>query len=222
MLSCLLNGYYQEASRELDRTLDFLCPECHREVILKAKKGGQIIPHFAHTADSDCNHGVGETEWHRKGKLWIANYFREKGYQVQFEVALGKRRTDVLVMTPDGEKKAVEFQRKDEGVVLYKRTNDLLRYIDDVIWIYPWNVKRIDKKYRATATYGINALFSDNKKVKAKIMFFDSDNNILIRCRKVPWTRYVEQTDFGGGYDKKLSRWCELIIEKEYKHEQKG
>jgi len=95
-------------------------------------------------------------------------------YEVQFEVALGNSHTDVLVITPEGKKKAVEFQRKDEGSVLYKRINDLLRYTDDVIWVYPWNVKRIDQKYRATATYGINALFSDSKKVKAKIMFYNN------------------------------------------------
>jgi len=215
MLSCLLNGYYKEAYKNLDRKLNFECPQCHEAVILKA--GGKIIAHFAHTANSKCKHGSGETLWHRKGKLWVANYYRDIGCDVQFEVALGHRRTDVLVSTQEGIKKAVEFQRKDEGVELYKRTNDLLRYVNEVIWVYPWNVKRIDQKYRATATYGINALYSKSNKVKAKIMFYDSVEDELIRCEKSSWTRYIEPTDYGGGYDKKLSRWCELKRLKTYK-----
>ncbi len=105
---------------------------------------------------------------------------------------------------------------------MYKRTNDLLRYTDDVILVYPWKATWIDQKYRATATYGINVLFSDSKKVKAKIMFYDSKDDKLIRCRKAPWIKYIEQTDFGGGYEKTLRRWCELIIEKEFKYTQEG
>ncbi|MDQ7091698.1 MAG: competence protein CoiA family protein [Methylococcales bacterium] len=218
MLSCLLNSQYKEAHKTLNRKLEFLCPECNCAVILKA--GGKNIAHFAHKVSFGCKHGEGETLWHRKGKLWVANFYRDKnrGYEIKFEVALGSRRTDVLVTTSEGKKIAVEFQRKDEGATLYKRTNDLLLYVNEVIWVFPWNIKRVDQKNRATATYGVNALYSDKKPVKAKIMFYDNVLDVLLTCRKYAWTSYVEQTDFGGGYDKKSKRWCELVVHKKFEN----
>jgi competence protein CoiA len=216
VLSCLLNSQYIEASKNLNRELDFKCPQCHSGVILKA--GSKNIAHFSHAVNSLCKHGIGETKWHRMGKQWVASFFRKRGDEVRFEMELGNRRTDVLVTKRGGKKVAVEFQRKDEGVALYKRTNDLLRYVDEVIWVFPWNVKRVDWKYRATATYGLNALYTDKERLRAKIMFYDSSDDVLFLCDKRPWYKYVEQTDFGGGFDKKLSRWCELIILKEFRN----
>jgi len=214
MLSCLVDGQYKEACKSLDRSLDFQCPECNRTVILKA--GSKNIAHFSHKSDSHCKHGLGETLWHRKGKHWVANFYRNRGYDVKFEQAFGNRRTDVLVTTQEGRKTAVEFQNKDEGATLYTRTNDLLAHVDNVVWVFPWKVTRIDERYRATATYGINALYSEKNQVKAKIMFYDNNNDVLFLCKKRPWKLYVEETDFGGGYDKNSRRWCELIISKEF------
>lgn len=218
MLSCLVDNLYTEANKSLNRNLDFRCPECNQPVILKA--GSKNIAHFSHESDLGCKHGAGETLWHRKGKYWIANYFRDKGHLVRFEVSLGNRRTDVLVTTQSGRKIAVEFQRKDEGALLYKRTNDLLSHASDVVWVLPWKVKLIDAKNRANATYGINALYSKKNSIKAKIRFYDDKNDVLLECDKHDWTSYVEETDFGGGYDKKSRRWCKLIIRKEYRIKQ--
>ena len=219
MLSCVLNGRYKEASKTLDRKLEFLCPQCNCSVILKA--GAKNIAHFSHKVSSGCKHGKGETLWHRKGKYWVAKFYRDKnrGYEVKFEVKLGNRRTDVLLIKPEGKKIAIEFQRKDEGMSLYKRTYDLLSYVDEVVWIFPWNIKRVDQKNRTTATFGINALYSKNKKPKnTKIMFYDSISDKLFLCHKYSWTTYIEETDFGGGYDKKSKRWCELVVYKEFEN----
>lgn len=214
MLSCLLDGQYTEASKSLNRKLSFICRQCNEIVILKA--GSKNIAHFSHKSDSECNHGAGETPWHRNGKRWVANFYRSRGYDVKFEEDLGNRRTDVLVTTKEGKKTAIEFQNKDQGAILYKRTNDLLAHVDDVVWVFPWKVARVEQRYRATATYGINALYSKNNQVKAKIMFYDSTNDELLSCEKRPWEVYVEQTDFGGGYNKNSRRWCELIILKKF------
>ncbi|GEM_PF-1653486 len=216
VLSCLVDNLYTEACKGLNKNLDFRCPQCSQPVILKA--GPKNIAHFSHKSDLGCNHGVGETPWHRKGKSWMANYCRAKGHVVKFEAPLGNRRTDVLITTQTGKMIAVEFQRKDEGVSLYKRTNDLLDYVNDVVWVLPWKVKLIDHRYRSTATYGINALYSKKNPVKAEIRFYDDKKDVLFSCSKHDWTSYVEQTDFGGGYDKKSRRWCKLVILKELKN----
>ena len=211
MLSCLIDNSYIEASKELDRNLDFRCPQCLQQVTLNA--GPKKIAHFSHNSSLDCSHGKGETLWHRKGKLWMADYCRSKGHIVKFEVSLGNRRTDVLVTTQEGKTIAVEFQRKDEGAILYKRTNDLLHYVNYVVWVLPWKAKSvehhsqntIDYRLRATATYGINALYSDDKKpIKTAIRFYDDKDDVLFSCSKRDWTSYVEQTDFTKDEQKKL------------------
>lgn len=218
MISCLVDNLYTEAYKDLNRSLDFRCPQCNQPVILKA--GSRNIAHFSHKSDLGCKHGEGETLWHRKGKYWIANYFREKGHLVKFEVSLGNRRTDVLVTTQSKRMIAVEFQRKDEGSLLYKRTNELLSYVNDVVWVLPWKVKLVDAKYRATSTYAINALYSKKNPVKAKIRFYDDKNDVLLECGKHDWTTFIEETDFGGGFDKKSRRWCKLVILKEFRNKQ--
>jgi len=216
MLSCLVNNSYTEASRNLKRNSDFRCPVCTRLVILKA--GSKNIPHFSHKSESSCGHGAGETLWHRKGKYWIANYCRTRGHVATFEVPLGKRRTDVHVTTEKGKTIAVEFQKKDEGSNIYKRTNDLLKFVNEVVWVLPWKVTSTDNGYRATATYSINALYSDKNPVKAKIRFYDDKLDTLFSCRKRDWTTYIEPTNFGGGYEKKSKRWCELVILKKLRN----
>lgn len=214
MLSCQVNESYVEASKNLDRSLDFRCPVCGKEVILKA--GSVYASHFSHKADLGCKHGAGETLWHRKGKIWAASYSRKNGCTANFETPLGDRRTDVHITTKTGKTIAIEFQKKDEGKIIYKRTSDLLKFVDEVIWVLPWKVSFIDNSYRATATYGINALYSKRHPVNAKIRFYDDKNDRFLSCKKYDWMLYVEATDFGGGYEKKAKRWCELVITKEF------
>jgi hypothetical protein len=75
----------------------------------------------------------------------------------------------------------------------------------------------VNSRYRATATYGINALFSTKGPIqRAKVMFYDDKDDVLLKCKKKSWLIYIEATDFGGGYDKTSKRWCELIIEKKF------
>lgn len=94
-------------------------------------------------------------------------------------------------------------------------------YVNEVVWILPWKAKEIKGCYRTTATYGINALYSDKYPIKAKVMFYDEKNDLLFKCEKLSWKIHIEQTDFGGGYDKNSRRWCELKILKTFNLENK-
>jgi len=220
MLSCLAENIYAEAKKGLDRSLDFRCPVCLESLILRA--GSRNLAHFSHKPGANCAHGIGETPWHRKGKHLVACVARRNGCTARFEAPVGDRRTDVLVSTQK-QKIAIEFQKKDQGADLYKRTKDLLLHVDKVIWVFPWKVKPVDQfnsgrlSYRAIATYGVNALYSDKKKpAGAEIRFYDDKNDALYVCKKFPWYLWVEETEFGGGFHRASKRWCELFIVKTF------
>jgi competence CoiA-like predicted nuclease len=212
MISCMKNQRYTEAHRALDRKQDYRCPECNERVILKA--GAKITPHFAHKVGGKCNHGLGETEWHRKGKMIVASILREKGYDVFFEHKLGERRTDLFSRSPNGTRLCFEFQRKDEGSLIYNRTRDLAEHCDTVTWVLPFGCEKIDGDYRRTASYAVNSLFSEKRPKKSRVLFFDLRKNAILVCAKKPWYMWINPSEYGGGYWRTSRRWCEIIVKK--------
>ena len=72
MLVSISEGARVVAAKSLDRSRTYCCPACRDAVMLKA--GDVNAPHFAHYPGSDCQYGTGETEWHRRGKLYIGAY----------------------------------------------------------------------------------------------------------------------------------------------------
>lgn len=214
MLSCIVDGIYVEATKNTSRSLLYCCPECSARLVLRA--GSKNIPHFAHKDHSHCRHGQGETLWHRKGKTCIAEIAKAQGSQiVRFEKKIGDRRTDVFVQIKN-KKIAFELQKKDEGDSLYKRTKDLCNYVDLVVWILPWRGTNEQWGTRTTATYAINALYSDKKKPKnAEIRFYDEKKDRILNCIKRPYYLFKEEYEEFGGYEYISRRWCCLEIKKE-------
>ncbi len=96
MLKSSLDGKAIEAS-VASRGQLFLCPQCHREVILK--QGRIRVPHFAHKPPSDCTWAAGETTAHMLAKAWLAEEMRRRGIPTEVEYVLdtlpGDRRADV-------------------------------------------------------------------------------------------------------------------------------
>ena len=215
MIVSHLDDVRVEASRSLDRKLDYRCPVCDEEVTLKA--GPKKVAHFSHKAKSNCTHGVGETIWHLNAKSNIAKYLRNEGYDVELEKPLGNRRADLFAFHPDKGSLVYEMQRKCIGREIYSRTSDLLRYCDKVAWVLPWDVTLVDGGNRAVATYMLNALFSNNKAPrKSSVRFYDHKANIVYRCAKAPWMLCKEESyneytgESYGGYEYTSKRWCEL------------
>jgi len=215
MIVSRLNDILIEASRSLDRTQDYRCPSCDEAVVLKA--GVKKIAHFAHKVNSDCQHGVGETQWHLAAKSNLAKYLRAEGFEVELEKPLGNRRADLFASHPTKGTKVYEMQRKCIGREIYNRTSDLLRYCDTVTWVLPWDAKPMEGGFRVTATYMINALLSDTKSPrKTNVRFFDHKENVVYRCNRRPWQLYKEETyndytgESYGGYFYTSKRWCAL------------
>lgn len=116
MFIALLDGSRVEAGAA-DRGRDYRCPnpDCGAELILK--RGLLKVPHFAHKARTDCP-WRGETELHARAKLALARTWRARGYLTDVEVVVpgspaigGDRRTDALVVGPNGRRYAFEVQR---------------------------------------------------------------------------------------------------------------
>lgn len=212
MLMAKLEGEDIIAERFLSKKLDFRCPECEQEVRLKV---GKIkIPHFAHKVDSGCSHGVGETNWHLVAKLSMFEYAINIGAKAALEKKIGNRRADLLVKL--GRKVfAYEFQRKPITKEIYKRTADLLRHVDHVVWVYPIDMVKADlgkSTYRVNATYDVNALYSDKFPIRnATCGFFDENHRVIIYGKKRKHQLYVEEFQDYGGYYKTSKRWCEIV-----------
>lgn len=224
MITCELHGEIVEANVGMERKADYRCPECRDNVI--PKLGVKNVPHFAHHPGTECSYGDGETVWHRRGKRFVADYFRTLGCDVRLEEPLGNRRTDLLVIHPNGKRVAFEFQLKEQNRELYTRTRDLLRRVDKVYWVLPWNVAEEGLGcYRATSTYTINALYSNKHPVGGKPLFFDDKNKVLFVCEKRPYELHVKEStwydvDYGGersagGYTRTSKRWVKLLPTRE-------
>ena len=97
MLVALLGDDRIEAARGLRRQSEFRCPGCGNPVVMHARIGGWVIPHFKHKADSTCRYGKGETPEHRAVKALLRDYYRSKGFDVQVEYDLPPRRADVFI-----------------------------------------------------------------------------------------------------------------------------
>lgn len=104
--------------REAGRNGNLYCPECGNEVILKVKDPNKKVPHFSHKLNvSNCtltNNYIRESEEHKKGKMILYHYFKEK--HPKANIFLNKRfsnsrRCDLYIEFNNGDKLAVEFQR---------------------------------------------------------------------------------------------------------------
>lgn len=89
----------------------FHCPECQRQVVLK--KGQFIIHHFAHTPESDCKYGTGETweHWQAKFEMYEALRNHPRVSCLQLELPLGSVRPDITFCLDGNTIVAIEFQR---------------------------------------------------------------------------------------------------------------
>lgn len=104
----------------------FVCPACTGEVILK--KGPIKIHHFAHKAKSNCKHGSGESESHRKAKINIYEYLKQFGgkyLELEMEKILPGYTPDVYIKYSDF---AIAFEIQKSAIGLNEIKERTLKY----------------------------------------------------------------------------------------------
>lgn len=188
------------ASSSDKNSAPFYCPECHSPVTLK--KGRVLTHHFAHTPQSHCQYGVGESEAHRAAKQAIYNSLIYCGIETaQMEKSLGEVRADIYAVIC-GREVAIEIQRSTlTPANIIKRTSIYNRLGIAVLWL-ALNDGSIDKHRFIPKWWEkwVHAAYM------GKVFYWDHQEYVI--PVKFTTTRtYIESTDFGGGYFKDLKRY---------------
>ena len=134
--SLVLTKSLTEATLEQLRATNFYCPQCKEKLVLKA--GAIKIPHFGHTAYSNCDSSFaeGESYPHLLGKQQLFEHFYDKKYDVQLEKYLPdvQQRPDLFIRTK--RLYALEFQcSRIPFELIEKRTNGYKRCGIISIWL---------------------------------------------------------------------------------------
>ena len=152
MFTCLVNGQRVNAwdiHPNDARQADLRCPECNGVVIFR--KCSACRDHFAHTRESNCKYGSGESSEHIECKIAIYNdlklFFQEEydtpGAVVELEYKRpgsgpkGKR-ADIYLRLPDERALVVEVQKSNITVdTINERTQYWNSLGISVWWIIP-------------------------------------------------------------------------------------
>ena len=224
MLIAVLNGkriYAEDA----ERGLDYRCPSCGEKVHLK--KGAVRTPHFSHYSNSDCDWGGNQSEAHLRTKKLIYEHFlklktSEKDI-VELEYPLGdaNRIADIYLRMAqfNWQPIAIEIQKTPisrEEISI--RTDSYFRTGVAVLWIVPATKKDILKKCQKSL-----AMFRPSDYERwihgfnfNKIFFFNYEKKNIIEAKLEAQERWIEETDFGGGYWKTYKQYKKLNILQKY------
>lgn len=197
-----------EAARGLAHRGDYRCPRCQNPVVLHARIGGWVIPHFKHKPDSLCSYGKGETPEHRAVKALLRDHYRAKGYHVEVEHDIETRRADVFV--PDLRVAfEVEFSPKEVREFVAK-CRDYQHAETKSVWIL--RQKRVDAatvKVGTTILISISRvldfIYSKHRPRGARAAFFayDKGDVVVFRGKASSHMLYKEYDEYSGagGYE---------------------
>ena len=182
----------------------YACPECGKDVVLK--RGTIKTAHFAHKPPVTCEYGAGESEEHRQCKMEIYELLAACPHLIcEMEKKVGNVRPDIFFESKNtGKQYAIEIQLSNLSLErIIARTEEYNRLGIYVLWMpqYSKNLlskcysPRIWEKWLHTLYYGRVYYWEPNAEIKA--------------FRLDPYLKWVEMTDFGGGYFKTSKRYRE-------------
>ncbi|WP_214630360.1 competence protein CoiA [Paenibacillus agaridevorans] len=99
--------------RTLSQNRSLICPDCRDRVTFRS---GSKRPHFAHFREctNPNMYSEPETQAHHSGKLllflWLKKQFPELIVEMEYYIPETRQRSDIIVLHPDGNKWAIEFQ----------------------------------------------------------------------------------------------------------------
>lgn len=127
----------------------YTCPSCGDQVILH--KGMVRIHHFAHTPDSSCGYGVGESEFHRKAKQEIYDALCCYPWlECEIEKVLTNSRADVFVHSKTSDRNyAIEVQISQLTMEkIIERTERYNAQRIYTMWLFEWSNDLYSERYR--------------------------------------------------------------------------
>lgn len=126
----------------------FTCPVCGCEVFLH--KGVVRVHHFAHKPDSNCLHGAGETDLHRRAKMEIYQALAAHSeLQCDLESPLDGVRADVLARSKKTKRVyAIEVQISQLTMAqIIERTKRYAKQGVYVLWLFEWKPELLTCQY---------------------------------------------------------------------------
>lgn len=219
MLVALFGGDRIEAARGLERRPDYRCPSCGNSVVLHARIGGWVIPHFKHKPDSMCSYGKGETPEHRAVKALLRDHYRGKGYDVRVEYDLPPRRADVFVPRLRTAFE-VEFSPK-EGREFVAKCRDYQRAEIRSVWILRQRrVKnasvQVGKTILISVSPVLDVIYSKHRPRGARAAFFACDDKeaVVFRGEASSYMLYKEYDEYSGAggheYPSRSKMWLTI------------
>ena len=207
--------------REAGRNGELHCPECGNEVILNVKHPNKKAPHFAHKSkDNSCpfsNEDIRESEEHKKGKMKLYHYFKEKYPKENIVVNKrfsNTRRCDLYIEFSNHDKLAVEFQRTNISKGDWQKRHDA--YADQNIndlWILSGkeeNFKLKDKQIELA--YFEQVMLNELDKLA---IYFDVDNLKLTLAKNMRYTDlHMKNNDIENLYRKSYNLQDILVTTK--------
>tara|TARA_Y100000310_G_scaffold300838_1_gene336825 strand:- start:1412 stop:2161 length:750 start_codon:yes stop_codon:yes gene_type:complete len=202
MLRAEVNGSMVWGDEVSKQDGPFLCPECSCDVIVK--KGKVRIHHFSHLPEAECRYSNGETELHRKAKRDI--YEALSSYRhvelVEVERRLRHVRADIYLES-QGRRFAIEVQRSvlttDDAE---QRTEEYRSLGIHVLWLaLVTQVPDSGDTYRPKQwERWLRDLYG------GRVYYWAGHGDSIAPVEYMPDYSWVEQTDFGGGYWRRLKQ----------------
>lgn len=191
---------------------ELICEECGQEVQLRANDPRKKTPHFSHKITDDkcpfANNDLRESEEHKRGKMLLYHYFKEKYPEVTPTVNQrfrNRRKADLYIEFNDGNKLAVEYQRTELDILEWKeRQEEYTKENINVIWLIAGKEENLKvKEKQVEVTFFQQIMLNELDKVA---VFLDVNSSKLIFAKNIRYSDpYVINNDYEELYLKSYS-----------------
>lgn len=153
-INYVLNYEVKKAWKIAGSNGELICEECGQEVQLRVNDPRKKAPHFAHKlTDYKCpysNNDSRESEEHKKGKMLLYNYFKDKYAGTSPIVNYrfpNKRRADLYIEFNNGDKLAIEYQRTELDILDWQeRQDEYIKSNINILWLLSCKEEKLKMK----------------------------------------------------------------------------
>jgi competence CoiA-like predicted nuclease len=188
---------------------ELICEKCGQEVQLRVNDPRQRTPHFSHKiTDNKCpftNNDFRESEDHKKGKMLLYHYFKDKYPDVKPMLNhrfSNRRKADLYIEFNNGDKLAVEYQRTELDILEWQeRQDEYTKEGINVIWLIAGKEADLKvKEKQVEVTFFQQIMLNELDKVA---VFLDINSSKLIFAKNMRYSDpYIINNDFEDLYIK--------------------
>lgn len=204
-----LNYELKKEWKIASKNKELFCEECGMEVQLRVKDPRKKIPHFSHKlSDYKCsfsNSESRETEEHKKGKMLLYNYFKEKYPDTSPIINHrfpNKRRADLYIEFKNNDKLAIEYQRTELDILDWQeRQGEYEKLGTNILWLLSGKEEKLQEKVRQIdVSFFQQIMLNELDKIA---VYLDVDKVRIIFAKNMRYSdTYVVGNDFEELYIK--------------------